>query len=235
MELDKTIRVAQSWTREAPPGKMRDISWQVKLDQAYSRGLVIAPRNHLTEWVPREGIVLVSSKTLGLSPMEVEVLLRYNRPHDEVLSWLRTHEQTTSKGKPRRYPHSHAIDKLLTDDELAIWSKADGWQWSFKYGLAWTSKGKMSSAKPGKDRRLRVNGKGLYWWLMIEWLARTAPYTAVQVMRGNFEIHHLKPYLLDQPKGNALPNLRIVRAIPEHSHLNSTQRKIRKWWKDHHS
>lgn len=180
---------------------MSAIEWQVKLNQAYTRGVVINPREHLMEWVPREGIVLVNSKTIGLSPMEVEALLRYNRPHDE----------------------------------LAIWSKADGWQWSFKYGLAWTSKGKMSSAKPGKDRRLRVNTKGLYWWIMMEWLARTAPYTAVQVMRGNFEIHHLKPYLLDKPKGNALPNLRIVRAIPEHSYVSSAQRKIRKWWKDHHS
>lgn len=149
-------------------------------------------------------------------------------------TWLRTHEHTTSKGKPRCYAHSHAIDKLLTDDELAIWSKADGWHWSFKYGLAWSSQGKRSTEKPGKDRRLRVNGKGLYWWIMMEWLARTAPYTAVQVMRGNFEIHHLKPYLLDKPKGNALENLRIVRAVPEHSQLNSAQRKIRKYWKDNH-
>ena len=218
------IRAAQTWTREAPPGKMSAMNWQVKLNQAYTRGVVINPREHLTAWVPREGIVLVNSKTIGLSPMEVEALLRYNRPHDEVLSWLRTHEQTTSKGKPRRYPHSHAIDKLLTDEELAIWSKAEGWHWSFQYGLAWTRQGKKSRAKPGKDRRLRVNGKGLYWWLMMEWLARTAPYTAVQVMRGNFEIHHLKPYLLEKPKGNVLPNLRIVRAVPEHSHLNSAQR-----------
>ncbi|MEE6639294.1 hypothetical protein PS376_07065 [Limosilactobacillus pontis] len=197
---------------------MSAIEWQVKLDLAYTRG-----------------IVLVNSKTIGLSPMEVEALLRYNRPHDEVLAWLWTHEQTTSKGKPRRYAHSHAIDHLLTDDELATWSKADGWHWSFKYGLAWTSQGKRSTAKPGKDRRLRVNSKGLYWWIMMEWLARTAPYTAVQVMRGNFEIHHLKPYLLDKPKGNALANLRIVRAVPEHSYVSSAQRKIRKWWKDHHS
>lgn len=234
MTLDKTIKAAQTWTREAPPGKMDAISWQVKLQQAYTRELVINPREHLTEWMPHEGIVLVNSKVIGLTPMEVEALLRYNRPHDEVLAWLRTHEQTTSKGKPRRYPHSHAIDHLLTDEELVMWSMAEGWHWSFQYGLAWTRQGKKSTAKPGKDRRLRVNGKGLYWWIMMEWLARTAPYTAVQVLRGRFEIHHVKPYLLDRPKGNALENLRIVRAVPEHSHLNSAQRKIRKWWKDHH-
>lgn len=70
MELDKTIRAAQAWTREAPPGKMSAIEWQVKLDLAYTRSVVINPREHLTEWVPREGIVLVNSKTIGLSPME---------------------------------------------------------------------------------------------------------------------------------------------------------------------
>lgn len=87
---------------------MSAIEWQVKLDLAYTRGVVINPREHLTEWVPREGIVLVNSKTIGLSPMEVEALLRYNRPHDEVLAWLRTHEQTTSKDKSRQEEHSKA-------------------------------------------------------------------------------------------------------------------------------
>lgn len=178
---------------------MSAIEWQVKLDLAYTRGVVINPREHLTEWVPREGIVLVNSKTIGLSSMEVEALLRYNRPIT-----ARTMRCWPGYGHMSRPP-------------------------------ARTSQGKRSTAKPGKDRRLRVNSKGLYWWIMMEWLARTAPYTAVQVLRGNFEIHHLKPYLLDKPKGNALANLRIVRAVPEHSQLNSAQRKIRKCWKDNHS
>lgn len=55
----------------------------MKLDLAYTRGVVIEPREHLTEWVPREGIVLVNSKTIGLSPM---------------MSWLRGLRRTAGTG-----------------------------------------------------------------------------------------------------------------------------------------
>ena len=124
---------------------------------------------------------------------------------------------------------------MLTDDELAKWDKADGWHWSFKYGLAWRkSDGKLSEIKPNKDGRLMVLGKGLYWWIAMEWLARIAPNTAVAVMRGDFEIHHLKPYLMDRKEGNTLENLRILRAKLEHSYINSAQRKIRKYYREHY-
>lgn len=47
MELDKTIRVAQGWTRKAPPGKMSAIEWQDKLDLAYTRGCSDRPQGAL--------------------------------------------------------------------------------------------------------------------------------------------------------------------------------------------
>lgn len=241
MEQNKTaevIKAAKSLIMEAPKGKQDVFSWDIKLDLAKSREIVVNPLDHLTveERVePRPlGIHLVRSSVIGLSPMEVAAIEQYNRPHPEALAWLAQHSDNKD-GSPRKHIHSHAIDHLLTDDELAKWDKADGWHWSFKYGLAWRkSDGKLSQASPNKSNRLNVLGEGLYWWITMEWLARIAPNTAVAVLRGNFEIHHLKPYLMDRKEGNALENLRILRAQPEHSYISSAQRKIRKYYREHH-
>ena len=241
MESNKTaeiIKAARAWYDNAPQAKLDVLSWDIKLDLAKSREIVINPLDHLTvedRVEPRPlGMHLVRSSVIGLSPMEVAAIEQYNRPHPEALAWLAQHSDNKD-GTPRKHIHSHAIDHLLTDDELAMWDKADGWHWSFKYGLAWRkSDGKLSEIKPNKDGRLMVLGKGLYWWIAMEWLARIAPNTAVAVMRGNFEIHHLKPYLMDRPIGNALENLRILRAQPEHSYISSAQRKIRKYYREHY-
>lgn len=241
MESNKTaeiIKAAKSSIVESSKGKQEVFSWDIKLDLAKSREVVINPLDHLTveERVEPQPLSmhLVRSSVIGLSPMEVAALEQYNRPHPEALAWLAQHDDNKD-GTPRKYIHSHAIDHLLTNEELATWDKADGWHWSFKYGLAWRkSDGKLNQANPNKSNRLNVLGEGLYWWIAMEWLARIVPNTAVAVMRGNFEIHHLKPYLMDRKEGNTLDNLRIIRAKPEHSYINSAQRKIRKYYREYH-
>ena len=95
MEQNKTteiIKAAKSSIIESPKGKQEVFSWDIKLDLAKSREIVINPLDHLTvedRVEPRPlGMHLVRSSVIGLSPMEVAALEQYSRPHRKLLHGL---------------------------------------------------------------------------------------------------------------------------------------------------
>lgn len=174
-------------------------------------------------------MIIAPAKMLGLSFYESRAMCDYGHPSSRIISWLHTHKQENPNNEPRRYKHGHAIDRLLHDDELEMWNKADGWTWSFAYGKAWDSYG--HKVQPTiEDNRLRVNGKTLYWWMMAEWLARYDPNRAVDLIRRKYQVHHLMPGLIDQSCGNTLQVLRLV-PTSEHNWLTKAQSKILSWYR----
>lgn len=174
----------------------------------------------------------VSAKKIGLNPNELRYLAKYKAPEQEIKDWLEKHRTDNKDGKPRRYQHSRTVVKYLNKAERKMWRKAEGWSWSFEYGVAWNKKGQP--VKPSTQKgRLKVLGKGLHWWIMVEWLSRTHPKIAADVIHGKYQVHHRKPWLLDTAEGNSLINLAFIKSKPDHSYISSTQRKIRKYYKTH--
>lgn len=213
-------------------GKRQAIEMELKLEHEQMRyeNALVNVSQYIDEDRPENSApIIVPAKEIGLSWYQGRALALYGMPSLEIMRWLSSHKQEDRNGKPIKYKHVHAIDDLLTDNELAIWNKADGWQWSFAYARAWNSYG--NEVEPLiNEGRLRVNGKTLYWWLMLEWLARTDKRKAVGLLRGKYEVHHLLPRLLDQREGNGLAALQLV-PKSEHQLLTSAQQKINQWYR----
>jgi hypothetical protein len=221
------------WLKEHP-GKKQAIDTALLLEKEqlkYENTLIDATLSLRGKEVPidSETMIVVPAKVLGLSFYESRAMYYYGHPSRTISNWLHTHKQENKNNKPRRYTHSHAIDHLLHDNELEMWNKADGWTWSFAYGKAWNSYGHEVEPTIEK-KRLRVNGKTLYWWIMAEWLARCDPNRAVDLIRKKYQIHHLLPGLIDQPCGNVLQALRLV-PTSEHNWLTQAQSKILSWYR----
>ena len=214
------------------PGKLQATRLNLYLERSRMRydNMLVVVSQYLTDDEGAEPSVpiVVPAKELGLTWYESRALAMYGTPSLEIVRWLDSHKQEYRNGKPFRYKHSHAIDELLNDDERAVWSMAEGWRWSFKYALAWNSRG--HEVEPSiENGRLRVNGKTLYWWLMIEWLARYDKQKAVGLLRGEYQVHHLAPRYLDQRRGNCLAALNLV-PKSEHNFMTRAQQKIKKWY-----
>ena len=238
-KLKLVLNAAYKDYLNAPKGKREAMDFNIKIGLADSYDAVINVYDFVEDQASvseknnlRIKVLLVLAKDIGLEPKEIRAISAWNRAHEEVIEWLNDHSSENKDGSPKRFKHSQALNKLLTDDALKLWRRAEGWTWSCKYGLAWTNEGVLSGAKPSKkDGRIRVLGQGLYWWLMVEWLARVKPQLAVDVIKGKYEIHHIDPTILSTHKGNALENLRVLRQ-QEHSHITSAARKINQWYKE---
>lgn len=214
------------------PGKLQATRMNLHLERErmrYENMLVIVSQYLTDDEGPEPSApIVVPAKELGLTWYESRALAMYGTPSLEIMRWLLSHKQEDRNGKPFRYKHSHAIDELLNDDEQAVWSMVEGWQWSFAYARAWDSRG--HEVEPSiENGRLRVNGRTLYWWLMVEWLARNDKQKAVGLLRGEYQVHHLEPRRLGQKSGDRLAALNLV-PVSEHNYITRAQQKIKQWY-----